>query len=367
MRRLSNFVPFPGLFLLFSCLVCSTSLFAQQGTPPPQPSPGNMPNTPGNSIPVLPLSVNGMVVDAASNARLDFIRVELHTENGAVAGTFFTRDNGTFRFDNIGTGIYFLVVDQQGYQPINQQVEVYDSSLYGVQVDLVRTSDSGMAPEKRTPTVSVRSLSIPPKAREDMEKGIALLYDKSDYPGSLKLFEKATKEYPDFYEAYAQMGVAYAKLADTDNAEKSFRKSMEVSHDQYAAAYVGLGELLLSEQRFTDAEPLARKALEIDSTSWQADWVLSRALIKLHRPSEAEASAAAAVKIRPNEATLYLLLANAHTELRNDRALLDDLNHYLKLDPTGPFAEQARRERDELQQALATSPSSPAAPPTSQP
>jgi len=367
MRRLSNFVPFPRLLLLFACLVYSAPLAARQRSPGPQPNPGNMPNTPGNSTPVVPLSLNGMVVDKDSNARLDTIRVELHTSNGAVVGIVFTRDNGTFRFDNVGSGTYTLVVDQAGYETVNQQVDVFDTSVYGLQIDLAKTSDSGAAPDKGSATISVRGLSIPAKARDDMEKGIALLYEKSDYPGSLKLFEKAIKEYPDFYEAYTQMGVAYSKLADTANAEKSFRKSMEVSHEQYAGAYVGLGELFLTEQRYADAEPLARKALEIDSTSWQADSILTRALIKLHRPTEAEASAGAAVKLRPNEANLYLLLANAHTELHNDRALLDDLNHYLKLDPTGPFAEQARRERDELQQALATSPSSPGTSPPSQP
>jgi Flp pilus assembly protein TadD len=156
------------------------------------------------------------------------------------------------------------------------------------------------------------------------------------------------------------MGVAYMKLADTANSEKAFRKSVDVSHKRYQDAYLGLAELSLNGHRFADAETLARKAVEIDPNSWRAQSQLARALVELHRASEAEPSAVAAVKLKADNPTLYLLLANIHMQLQNDRAQLDDLNHYLKLAPAGPFADQARQQRDQLQQFLSTSQSSPA-------
>jgi len=361
MRGVSSFVPLAALFLIFASVVCSASVAAQQRRPPSQPNTNNLPAQPAT------FSVNGKVWDAANHARLDYVRLELHSPNGATAGTVFSDNNGNFRFDNISSGTYTLVVDQTGYQTVSQQVDIYNSSVYGVQVDLVRTADAGTPVNTGPSTVSVRELSIPPKAHDDMGKGMALLYGKSDYQGSLNLFEKATQEYPDYYEAFTQTGVAYMELADTVNAEKAFRKAIEVSHEKYLDAYIGLAELFLSGHRFADVEPLARKAIEIDSNSWRADSQLARALVELHRPSEAETSAVAAVKLKPDNATLYLVLANIHIQLQNNRALLDDLNHYLGLAPDGPFAEQARRQRDEIQQDLAASQSSPATPSPSQP
>ncbi|MGH9496801.1 MAG: hypothetical protein ACRD3B_17530 [Candidatus Sulfotelmatobacter sp.] len=230
----------------------------------------------------------------------------------------------------------------------------------GLRIELRKTADAAAAADKGTNTVSVRELSIPHKAHDHMQKGLALLYGKSDYQGSLKPFQEAIQEYSDYYEAYAQMGVAYMKLANTVDSEKAFRKSAEVSHEQYQDAYLGLAELALDGHRFADAETCARKAVEIDSNSWRANSQLARALVELHRASEAEPSAVAAVKLKPDNATLYLLLANIHIQLQNDRAQLDDLNNYLKLAPTGSFAAQARQQRDQLQQFLAASPSSPA-------
>lgn len=361
MRRAPVFVPFSVLFLLCACALCSQPLAAQQKPPQPMPQPSI------STAPARTLSINGMVSDSATHTRLDYVKVELRSTNGAVVGTFFSNTNGTFHFDNVNPGDYMLFVDQVGYQSVSQQVDVDQSSVYGLQIELVRKADSDTPVVIGPGTVSARDLSIPRKAHEDMEKGLALLYEKSDYQGSLKPFEKAIEEYPDYYEAYTQIGIAYVKLADTANAEKSFRKSIEVSHEKYADAYMGLGELFLSTKRFTDAESVARKAVELDTNRWQGHAELARALVELHRPSDAEPSAVAAIKLKPDNPILYLVLANIHIQLQNNPALLDDLNHYLKLAPDGPFAEQARRQRDEIQQALAASQTSPAATPAPQP
>jgi hypothetical protein len=359
MRRVSGFVPFIACFLLSSGLLCSRSSAAQQGAAPPVPDI--------RTSQVRYFSVNGTVTDAVTHAQLDNVKLELHSVTGGVVGMAFTSGSGGFRLDNVGDGNYTLVVDRVGYQIASLQVEVRGAPVYGIQVELLRPPDAGTPVNKGPDTVSQRELSIPRKAHEDMEKGMALLYGKSDYQGSLKPLEKATQEYPDYYEAYTQLGIAYMKLADTGNSEKAFRKAMEVSQERYPGAHMGLAELFLSGRRFAEAEPLSRKAAEMDSNSWQANSQLARALLGLHRSSEAETSALAAVALKPDNADLYLILANVHIQLQNERALLDDLNHYLKLAPTGPFAEQARLTRDKVQQDLAASQRLPANSSTTQP
>src|SRR5208282_3371948 len=181
---------------------------------------------------------------------------------GGVAATAFTGGNGGFQLNNIGDGDYTLVADQVGFQIASLPVEVRDSSVYGIQIELLRPPD---ADALAGGTVSLRELSIPRKAHDDMEEGLVLLYGKSDYRGSLKAFEKATQEYPDYYEAYTQIGIACMKLADAGDSEKAFRKSIELSQERYPEAYIGLAELFLNGGRFADAEPLSRKAAEIDS------------------------------------------------------------------------------------------------------
>ncbi|HEY6905355.1 MAG TPA: carboxypeptidase regulatory-like domain-containing protein [Candidatus Acidoferrales bacterium] len=343
MPSVSSFVPFVRWVVLALCVAFSAPIAAGQG---PQTS------TCG------PCYLSGTVSDAETHARLDGARLDLQSTHGPSVETFFSGDGGRFVFSRIPAGSYVLVVDLSGYQSVSQQVDLFNDER-ALQIELRRAADANT---KGPNTVSVRDLSIPRKAHDQMEKGLALLYGKSDYQGSLKSFEKAIEEYPDYYEAYAQIGVAYMKLADTANSEKAFQKSIEVSHEKYQDAYLGLAELSLNGHHFADAETFSRNAVEIDPNSWRAQSQLARALVELHRASEAEPSAVAAVKLRPDNATLYLVLANIHMQLQNDRALLDDLNQYLKLAPKGAFAEQARRQRDELQKFLSTSKSSPTPP-----
>jgi len=58
-----------------------------------------------------------------------------------------------------------------------------------------------------------------------MQKGLTLLYGKADYKGSIKQFERATQQYPEYYEAYTAMGVAYMDLGDVVNSERVLRKA----------------------------------------------------------------------------------------------------------------------------------------------
>jgi Flp pilus assembly protein TadD len=355
MRRVSAPVPLIACVLLTSFLLCSIPSAAQQGKPNPTPE---LPKTQPRSF-----SINGTVRDAVTHKQLDNVRIELDAVSGTAVATVFTGGDGGFQIINIGDGSYTVVAQQPGFQIASLGAEVHDAAVRGIQIELVRPPE---ADALIAGTVSERELSIPRKAHDDMEAGLALLYGKSDYQQSLKAFEKATQEYPDYYEAYTQIGIAYMKLADAGDSEKAFRKSIELSQERYPEAYIGLAELYLSGKRFADAEPLSRKAAAIDPHSWQAQSQLARALLGLQRFSEAETYAIAAVTLKPDSAELYLILANVHIQLQNDSALLDDLNHYLKLAPTGSFAEQARLTQERIEHNAASQ-GLPAAPSATQP
>lgn len=305
-------------------------------------------------------SVTGRVSDGSDHTMLNSVRVELRSFGGAMVASAFTSGDGNFDIENVARGSYMLVVEEMGYQSSSQRIDV-DGSVVGVSVDLRKLTGPAGTSAKGSATISARELSIPHKAHDAMEKGLSLLYAKADYPGSLKQFQQAIEKYPDYYEAYTQEGVAHLKMGDAAGSEQAFRKSIEVSKDKYADAFFWLATLLSDNERFADAETAARKAVELNSSSWQANSELSRALLGLNRAAEAETSARAAVDLQPGNANLHLLLANIHMQQKNDVALLDDLNSYLKLAPTGSFASQVRQQRDEVEHNLADTKAAPAA------
>ena len=337
MRRVLWFAP------IVFCLVFTSQLVAQDS------------DSPLNSIPFgmhrrsMKYTIRGSLRDAATNRGEDGIKVELRQAGGATVSSTYTANSGEFSFTELGSGTYEITVTEVGYLPIEQQISV-EESVFGLQLWLRKTNDQ--PGKKSTPTVSVRELSIPRKAHEDMLKGLILLYQKNDYRGSVEQFQRAIKEYPGYYEAYGQMAVAYLDLDDNTNAEDALKKSIDASQQHYLDAYLALAGLYLDEKRFGDAEPIARKGTELDGTSPKGHFQLALALFGLDRFAEAETEAKTVSERDQNDAEVHLLLANIHVRLKNYDAVLEDVDTYLKLDPNGGQAEQARHLRDQVQTAL---------------
>jgi tetratricopeptide (TPR) repeat protein len=274
-----------------------------------------------------------------------------------------TNPNGGFLFDSVARGSYVITVQHPDYLPLSQQVSSDGRRIFGLQLALrKKPAAAGPPAANPDPGAPVRATGIPRAAQEAMNRGMDLLYVKSDLRGSLSQFERAIKEYPGFYEAYTQVGVAHTNLGDSANAEKAFRKAIELSQEKYVDAYAGLAVLLSNAQKYADAEVVARKAVELSPNDWRGLGELGRALHGLQRYQDAEAPVAAAVKLAPDNPPLHLLQASIHLQAKNYRAMLDDLNTYLKLVPTGPEADRIREMRDKVQQAVAGAPPAPQSP-----
>ncbi len=204
---------------------------------------------------------------------------------------------------------------------------------------------------KSSNMVSVRDLSIPAKAQKDFDKGVELL-SKKDPAECFPSFQRAISEFAGYYEAYYQMGVADLKLWRIADGEQAFRKANELSGEQYAPSLLGLGAVLGYQEKFADAEKVIRQGLELDPASWSGNYYLGWALFGLNRLKEAENSVREAIRLKDDSTVALQLLADIHSREQNYRALINDLDEYLKLDPTSPTGVRARALRDNAQRLV---------------
>jgi len=206
-------------------------------------------------------------------------------------------------------------------------------------------------PQPSGNVVSVRELSIPPKALRAFQQG-ALLLAKGDPSGSLPDLQRAIAEFAGYYEAYYKLGLAYLKLWRIPEAEQAYRKSIELSGGKYAQPLFGLSAILNDQEKFAEAESAARQGLKLEPDSWRGNYYLGLALFGLGRFEEAETSALESVGARLDFAEVHLLLAHIHGGQKNYHALLNDLDDYLKLDPDGRASAGAKALREKVQRAL---------------
>src|SRR5690242_9912030 len=195
----------PGLLTLTTALFVGAVLLcpplAAQRRPDASPFPdgqGGLSPSRGRSF-----TINGSVSDADTHLHLDGVRVDLQAVSGGTLASAYTTANGNFEFTNVRVGTYQIIFEEVGYEEVRQDLEV-EGPVFAMNVALRKLigRDPG-----GPPVVSVRELSMPQKARDAMNKGMNLLYQKSDYPGSIKQFQRAIQAYPNYYEAYAHMGV----------------------------------------------------------------------------------------------------------------------------------------------------------------
>lgn len=89
------------------------------------------------------------------------------------------------------------------------------------------------------------------------------LHERGDLTGAIQLYDKALKAVTEFPEAEYQRGVAQQQLGQRDEAEKSFRRSLDLRVD-WSPALTSLGSLLIEKEMFVEAETLLARALAAD-------------------------------------------------------------------------------------------------------
>jgi len=307
-------------------------------------------------------AISGYIREEGSGHIISEAHVELQNSFGTPIANAYSDGNGAYQFDDLGGGDFYLSAKHDGYEPSRQFVRP-DGSGH-VYIDVYLRVGSRASGSKSGSPVSEHELSIPPKARESFEKGVQLIVEKSDYWGAVAQFTRAVEQYPSYYEAYAAMGLAQNKIGDAAAAETALRKSIDLSAEKYPQAMIDLASMLNGQKRFSDAEPLLRKVISLDASSWRGQFELASALSGQQRFKEAVTCASAARDLKPDNPQIYLLLYNLHIHTDDLPGALRDADGYLKLTPDGAMADRVRKMRVQLQKAVQSAPSDSHQPPS---
>jgi tetratricopeptide (TPR) repeat protein len=285
-------------------------------------------------------TISGTVLLKAGNRPASQVAVKLKSHAAGIFRSVLTDLEGHFEVGSLPPSTYEIVVEEPGYQPAETSAHLDGSSSKLV---LYLNSSSPAQPARNS--VSARELKIPWKARNEFEKGVARLA-KKDRAESLSHFAKAAQAFPEFYEAYYQMGVVETSLRRLDNARQAFQKSIDLSGGKYAWAEIGIGYLSYLEGKPEEAITIIQRALEKEESSPEAYFILGMALLRLNRLDEAERSAREALLRNPNYADAYLVLSDAYGRRHEYGAQLQGLDAYLKLEPKGAESEHVRVARE---------------------
>jgi Tfp pilus assembly protein PilF len=265
--------------------------------------------------------------------------------NGPVAEAV-TNDQCEVAFNNIPVGTYHLKVSS-GSVADTDSVITPSTALTDFEVKLKRPEDA--APGASLPTVSAVNLTVPDKARKEFDKANEFIA-KQDFPRAIDRLTKAIAIYPNYADAYNNLGVVYARQGDRAREREVLQKAIGIN-DHFAAAYVNLGRMSISAGDFPGAEQALSKAASCDPTDAMTLVLLTYTEFMNHKFDEAIATSKHAHMLDGGHAFAHQVAARAYEQKHEAAAASAELELFLKEEPTGSRAEAARKELTALQAA----------------
>lgn len=298
------------------------------------------------------MALTGTIFSDGTNQRIARANIDL-CDDGGIVRRESPADDGEFSFQGLQPEHYILKVQAAGFDSVELHIDLTSTSQRGLPV-MLKPARISQSPVSQGQTISAHELAMPESSRDLLASGKKKLYTEKNAEAALKDFQSSLQKSPQFYEAYYQAGMAYLGLKNSAEAEKQFRKSVDLSQKQYADADIALGTLLLERGETEKGETLLREGLVLNPRSWQGQYALGKMELTRGHEDVALAEAQQAAALAPNQPVVYRLLAVIHLRQKNYAALLADLDAYLQLDPESPAGLRARELRAQAEKQLGT-------------
>lgn len=284
------------------------------------------------------------------------IRVKLGTERRGDV-TSMTDERGNFAFRGVTSGNFSVLIDgEKEFEPFNQPVNIIQlagspGGTYTLNIRLVLKKGQAL----NTGVVGTAFANVPPRALEYYRKGTELA-KAGDLNGAIEQFLHAVEEHPKFMLAFNDLGVQYLRTNQLDKADEALRAAVNIEPESYLPL-VNRGIVLVSANRFEDAIPVLRAAVKAKNSSPQAHYFLGKALANHGDFAEAEKELTTAIKTGGAEMKeAHRILAILLSARGEKKRAAEELEKYLKLNPTTPDAEQLRNTIRQLKDEPAVPP-----------
>jgi tetratricopeptide (TPR) repeat protein len=171
----------------------------------------------------------------------------------------------------------------------------------------------------------------PDKYRPQYDLAVAL-YNAGDLSGAVIQSKKAIQINPDDAKAHTNMGNAFLKQDNIDEALQCFHRALALNPN-YADAHNNLGNALLKQGNTDDALQSFRRALALDPDLADAHNNIGNVFFKQGKTGEALQYFQRALSLNPDQAEAHNNLANALMQKGDIRGAIDHFQAILKKYP----------------------------------
>jgi tetratricopeptide (TPR) repeat protein len=276
---------------------------------------------------------------------------------GATVTTAYANDQGKFGFYSLQGNPYHIVINDDRFYPVDQQVRLDPSVTANQMVQITLTPRAASAP---TDTLSKQKGSnpyivdleqyrrnFPKKAVKEFDKGLkADQNNKRDE--AIRHYEEALKIAPDFYPAHNNLGSDYLAKSDFPSAQSQFESAIKLNQSD-PEAYLNLANVLLQTKNYDAALKNVQEGLRKRPDSALGHFLLGSIYERMSRFTEAERALREAMNTDPTMSRVRLELVNLYLAQKRKPEAVAELKDFVKVFPDDPMTPKARQVLEKLQ------------------
>lgn len=199
-------------------------------------------------------------------------------------------------------------------------------------------------------TVSVTALRVPKEAAKAYDKGLGAMTD-GKLPAARKQFERAVALYPDYAQAWSQLGEVLEQRSEPKEAADACEHALKAD-PKYIRPYLQLMRLAVAGKRMQDAAALGERAMQLNPVEFPGIFYYDAvANYELKHASVAEKSVRRAIELDTDHdyPAAEALLGKVLAAKGDSRGALEHFAKYVRLAPKADDVPAIRQRIAELE------------------
>src|SRR5579864_1578779 len=194
---------------------------------------------------------------------------------------------------------------------------------------------------------SMLDLNASQGAVKEFDRALTFMKEQNSKE-AIRYLQKAIKAYPKFVSAHVNLGIAYFDQNDSERARSEFETAAKLD-DKFPRSFVNLGVLSMQQKDFVGAASQLEKAAALRPQDAKILSMLARAQNASHQYPRALETVQRVHALDHRElADVHYVAAAAALGLNDFEIMERELTVFLKEDPAGVFAPNARHNLEIL-------------------
>jgi tetratricopeptide (TPR) repeat protein len=249
---------------------------------------------------------------------------------------------GRYRFNNLRSGVYDLVVELENVEIGRIRVELVSPLPTDLRQDIALELKAPAASSSKPGSISVDDYYQRTPANQKLFERAQAATDQKKYVEAVSVFNELLANDPKDFQAWSELGTVYLIEQKPTEAEKAYASAIDI-RPKFFLGLMNLGRVRMMQKNFEGAiEPLT-VAVGVNATSADANYYLGESYLQIKKGSKAVGYLNEAIKLDPvGKADAHLRLATLYNAVgMKDKAALE-YEEFLKKKPDYPDGKKLR-------------------------